>query len=149
MSKEHDKQCPSNKCKPGSKLLGIRQDDGAIAILPQPLHIDEKFIKNVSDHEMTPEQRFRFTNKCVESGCNQWNGKGCGVIERVVKHLDDLPAISQIPACGIRDQCRWFYQHNYDACKVCRFIITEITEDQILDVQLRNLSLDEIRQMEF
>lgn len=149
MSTEHHKQCPSNKCKSGSKLLGIRQDDGAIGILPQPLHINEKFIKNVSDHKMTPEQRFRFTNKCVESGCNQWNGKGCGVIERVVKHLDDLPAISQIPACGIRDRCRWFYQHNYNACKVCRFIITEITEDQIFDVLLQNLSLDEIRQMEF
>lgn len=149
MGNSDDKQCPSNRCKTGSKLLGVRQDDGTIAILPQPLHIDEKFIENVSDHEMAPEQRFRFTNKCVETGCNQWNGEGCGVINRVVKHLNDLPTISKIPECGIRDRCRWFSQHDYNACKVCRFTITEITEEQILDVHLQDLSLEEIRQLEF
>lgn len=141
--------CPSNRCKPGSKLLGIRQDDGSMAILPQPLYIDEKFIENASKDEMAPEQRFRFTNKCVENGCNQWNGKGCGVIDRVVKHLEDLPKILNMPECGIRDKCRWFHQHSFDACKVCRFVITEVTEEQLLEVQTQDLTLDEIRQMVF
>jgi hypothetical protein len=36
--------CPAHRCKPGSKLLGVRQSDGMIAILPQPLLIDEAFV---------------------------------------------------------------------------------------------------------
>lgn len=149
MTNSNDKQCPSNKCKTGSKLLGIRQENGTIAILPQPLHINEQFIESVSANAMAPEQRFRFVNKCVEKGCSQWDGKGCGVINRVVSHLNDLPSISEIPKCGIRDRCRWFSQHSFNACKVCRFVITEITEEQILDVHLQNLSIEEIRQMVF
>lgn len=127
--------CPSHRCKPGSQLLGIRQDDGTVAILPSPLPINDDFIKIVKEDEMAPEQRFRFTNKCVESGCNQWNGKGCGVVERIVQHLKDLPQIDSLPDCGIRDRCRWFHQRNADACKACPFIITEITEEQILEIQ--------------
>lgn len=147
MKTQESIRCPSNRCKPGSELLGIRQDDGSVAILPQPLYIDEHFIEQVSKDEMPPEQRFRFTNKCVESGCNQWNGKGCGVIDRVVQHLQDVPALAQLPVCGIRQQCRWFRQHQFNACKVCRFIITEISEEQILEAQTQDLSLEDIRNM--
>ena len=120
--------CPSNKCKPGSKLLGLRQDDGTISILPEALPIDESFIEKVKDHPLAPEQRFRFTNKCVENGCNQWTGKGCGVIDQVVQYLEHIPAKEELPKCSIRPSCRWFLQKGADACKVCPYIITEITE---------------------
>ncbi|HEX7903847.1 MAG TPA: hypothetical protein VF487_08210 [Chitinophagaceae bacterium] len=134
--------CPSHRCKPGSQLLGIRQDDGVVAILPTPLPIDDEFIKMVKDDPMAPEQRFRFTNKCIESGCNQWTGKSCGVVERIVQHLKDLPVISELPACGIRHKCRWYHQRKADACKACPFIITEITEEQILELQEQEIRID-------
>lgn len=135
MSSNDSILCPSNRCKPGSRLLGVRQDDGKIAILPEALPVDQGFIDEVRSHPRPPEQRFRFTNKCIESGCNQWNGKGCGVIEEVVQYLDQIPADEELPSCSIRVQCRWFRQKGADACKICPFILTEITGEEILLLQ--------------
>lgn len=120
--------CPSNRCKPGSQLLGVRQDDGTVSILPEALPIDESFIETVKENAEAPEQRFRFTNKCVESGCSQWNGKGCGVIEQVIQYLEHIPQKETLPKCSIRPKCRWFIQKGADACRICPYIITEITE---------------------
>ncbi|MDB5223381.1 MAG: hypothetical protein JWN83_2048 [Chitinophagaceae bacterium] len=123
--------CPSNRCKPGSKLLGIRQENGTVTILPEPLSIDESFIEKVKEHPVPAERRFRFTNKCIENGCNQWTGKGCGVIEEVVQYLDRIPVNEVLPPCSIRVHCRWFLQKGADACTICPYIITEITENEL------------------
>lgn len=125
------KLCPSHRCKPGSKLLGVRQDDGTVAILPQPLPVTEAFIKEAGSHPVPPEQRFRFTNKCIESGCNQWSDKGCGVVEKMVNYLDKVQPVQTLPACAIRPQCRWFSQRGSDACALCSYVITEITEEEV------------------
>jgi hypothetical protein len=78
--------CPSSKAQPGAQLLGVRQDDGTVAILPQPLRIDEAFVETAN--AVAPaEQRFRFTNKCVESGCMQWTGTRCGVADKVLSAI--------------------------------------------------------------
>ena len=123
--------CPSNRCKPGSKLLGVRQQDGKVAMLPEPLAIDDAFIEKVKAHPVAPEQRFRFANKCIEGGCSQWNGKGCGVIEQVVQYLEHLPANEVLPACSIRVKCRWFAQRGVEACRICPYVVTEITEEEL------------------
>lgn len=140
MSDRKDLWCPSHRCKPGSQLLGVRQDDGTVAILPTPITIDEAFIEKVKDDPTPPEQRFRFTNKCIESGCGQWGDKGCGVVERITQHLALMPVKEELPECGIRHKCRWFSQKQGDACKACPFILTEITEAEILEVQLREVA---------
>jgi hypothetical protein len=106
-----------------------------MAILPQPLPIDEQFIARANAHELPPEQRFRFTNKCIESGCGQWTGKGCGVVERVIGFLDKIPQDSALPACGIRGRCRWFNERGGDACRMCPYVLTEITEEEVLAAQ--------------
>ena len=139
-------RCPSHRCKPGSDLIGVRQDDGTVAILPQPLPIDQHFIEVVSRDAAAPEQRFRFSNKCIESGCSQWTGSRCGVIDNVLQLLAGVPAPGDIapsaatapptpkegtatlPPCGIRPTCRWFLQSGADACRVCPYVVTHITE---------------------
>lgn len=127
--KQNDKiLCPSSKCKSGSELLGVRQDDGTVAILPQTLPIDETFMHDVRADGVNPEQKFRFVNKCVECGCKQWTGKSCGVIDNLVTYLDNLPVADALPPCSIRSQCRWYKQQGADACKVCKFVVTEVTE---------------------
>ena len=135
MSASESLMCPSHRCKPGSQLLGMRQDDGTVAIFPTPLPIDDAFIKKAKEDPLPPEQRFRFTNKCIEAGCNQWTEKGCGVVERIVQHLEDLPTLENLPDCGIRNKCRWYRQRGSDSCKACPFIITEISIEQILEIQ--------------
>jgi hypothetical protein len=133
--------CPSNRCKPGSDLIGIRQDDGTVAILPQPLPVDQHFVDIARQTPGEPEERFRFSNKCVESGCGQWTGSRCGVIDRVINMLDAIPGVApnqvteetpgadvSLPPCGIRPTCRWFLQSGSNACHVCPYVLTHITE---------------------
>lgn len=123
--------CPSSKAKEGAFLLGVRQDDGTVAILPQTLPVGKDTLDHLKNDPVPAEQRFRFTNKCVESGCKQWNGKSCGVSERMLDYLREIPEDSILPECGIRSQCRWHIQSGSDACKICPYVLTEITEEEV------------------
>ena len=134
MSEQDSINCPSHRCKTGSKLLAVRQDDGTMAILPEALPIDQNFIDAVKANSVPPEQRFRFTNKCIENGCKQWTDKGCGVVEQVVKYLDRVPLAEVLPPCSIRAHCRWFLQKKADACRMCPYVLTEITEAELAHI---------------
>jgi hypothetical protein len=140
--------CPSHRCKPGSDLIGVRQDDGTVAILPQPLPVDQSFVDRVRRDAIAPEERFRFSNKCAEGGCEQWTGSRCGFIDRTLRAMEaSLPLTSPrtverisgsepgverdlasaLPTCGIRPTCRWFQQIGGNACRVCPYIVTHVT----------------------
>ena len=128
---EHEKVlCPSSRCKTGSELLGVTQADGTVAILPQTLPIDEAFIQKAKQGPVAAEQKFRFVNKCIEGGCAQWTGKTCGVVEKLITHLDAIPAREELPRCSIRKDCRWFRQRGADACKICVYVVTEIAQEE-------------------
>jgi hypothetical protein len=132
MSRGEDKiMCPANRCKPGSLLLGARSKNGTITIFPEALAINNEFIEIVKKNPEPPEERFRFTNKCIESGCKQWKNGGCGVVDRVVQFLDSVDEIDPNFPCSIRSNCRWFLQKQYDACKICPYVATEITESEV------------------
>jgi hypothetical protein len=142
MSGQDHIHCPSSRCKPGSELIGVRQDDGTVAILPTPLPVDKTFIEKVSHVSEAPEERFRFSNKCVESGCTQWTGSRCGVIDKFTGLFENLPsraalgetrsttaaAEENLPVCAIRPSCRWFLQSGPGACRACPYILTHVTE---------------------
>lgn len=123
--------CPAHRCKPGSLLLGVKQDNGTIAILPEALPIDDVFIEKTKANPVSAERRFRFTNKCIEGGCMQWNGTGCNIADNVVGYLAKLNMGETIPVCSIRKNCRWYLQKGVDACKTCSFIPTEITQEEV------------------
>ena len=80
------------------------------------------FIDNVNEHSEPTENRFRFTNKSVEGGCRQWNGKGCGLANFVVQYLNKVSYSENLHACAIRTSCRWFLQHGSSACKICPYV---------------------------
>lgn len=121
--------CPAHLCKQGSQLLGVRQNDGTTVILPQTLPVDDAFVKKVRNHPVKPERRFRFTNKCIEKGCEQWNEKGCSVGEKLVRLIESNMSNETLPACPIRKNCRWFVQEGAKACVVCPQILTEVMEE--------------------
>jgi hypothetical protein len=132
MSSPNDKiMCPSNRCKTGSMILGARGEDGVVAIFPEPLAIDAEFIELARQHPNAAEERFRFTNKCIENGCKQWTGTSCGVVSRAVQFLDAVNPIDPHFPCAIRSNCRWFLEKQYDACKICPYMLTEITEAEV------------------
>lgn len=124
--------CPSGRAIPGSALLGVRQADGTVALLPQVLPVTQEFreaAQATSDSEL--EQRFRFTHKCAQGGCRQWASGGCKVAEVMMAHVHETKSDAPIPACAIRPDCRWYIQVGPEVCRVCPSVISHITEDEI------------------
>lgn len=116
--------CPSHRST-GARLLGVRQHDGTISMLPAPLLINEEDFAN------TPERSFRFVSDCSHNGCTQWTGKDCGIASRIVQFLNEIQPADTIPVCSIRNRCRWHHQQGYEACRICPYIITDITTEEL------------------
>ena len=116
--------CPSARGEPGALLLGRLGDDGLIAIAAAPFAIGETFVEAAGEGA---ERRFRFAAPCQGSRCAQWTGSRCGVLDRVGPWLESMGATPDAgpPDCAIRTACRWRRQSGLEACRICRFVVTE------------------------
>lgn len=114
--------CPSAPLYKNSELLGIVNENGEVDLLTTPLELDDDFIAIANAQEKKPEERFRFTNKCVKSGCAQWKNNSCGVVATVLEKIESDYWKDALPDCGIRNTCRWFFQEKEKACKVCTLV---------------------------
>jgi hypothetical protein len=124
--RSNDLLCPSARCEPGAKLIGVVRKDARVGHLPQSYIIDEDFIDKANADGLA-ETRFRFASKCVEGKCAQWTGSACGVVARASKDLADRQNDS-LPKCSIRGDCRWFAEKAGDACRICHYVITDDEE---------------------
>lgn len=118
--------CPSAPATPGSGLLGVLGLDGKIHNLRTLMPVDKNFLAAVRLRG-APEARMRFTSPCQTSGCSQWTGTRCGVIDRAMKEMEvpGAPLATDLPACTIRGTCRWYAQNGPQACGTCAYIVTD------------------------
>jgi hypothetical protein len=126
MKETQNKTCPSSLGQVGSNLLGVVNANGTVGFFTDPVEVTPEFIEDAGDFDNL-ERRFRFSNKCVQSGCKQWTGTECGVIKAVLA-LDSIPAGKKLPDCSIRTNCRWYFQEGASACNGCRYVITNVSE---------------------
>jgi len=134
--KNNRKLCPSSRLTKGASLLGIRNDEGKMDILEEPLLITKELYNQFQAHDTAPEKALRFTNKCIQSGCKQWTGSKCGVIENILEKVERKFMKDQLPSCAIRNPCRWHNQRGPEACKVCPLVTTYLehpTHDKFID----------------
>ncbi len=121
--------CPSSPCKEGAVLLGIVLADGSVAFATDRIVVDKGFVQNATrEGNNPPETRFRFSSPCAQGACRQWNGSRCGVIDSVMTDIQNAgyrPDDAILPACSIRQDCRWFQQTGAAACAVCDIVVTE------------------------
>ena len=121
------RSCPSAPAAPGATLLGVLGADGRIHNLRTPLQVDEGFLETAGS--LGPvEARMRFAGRCQTSGCSQWTGARCGVIDRAMAHLEAQgmrPKTQDLPPCVIRADCRWYHQRGAAACGTCSLIVTD------------------------
>lgn len=122
--------CPSAPAAEGATLLGIVGPGGEIGYVSPLIQIDETFLTAAAGGRPL-EERFRFSQPCVEARCGYWNGSGCNVIEHVLAQEAPTPSSSatRIPRCSIRPSCRWFHQRGVAACRACRFVVTKVSQD--------------------
>lgn len=124
MEVSNNKLCPSSTGTEGASILGLVQGNHTVALLPEPLPITKDFIEKAQTHGSL-EKRFRFVNKCVKSGCSQWTGSNCGVIELLIKANENMKLDASLRACNIRKNCRWYNEHGSRACHVCVYVVTD------------------------
>lgn len=123
------KMCPSYVGKVGAQLFGVVNKDGRVQFIT-PLTVTEEFIQQ-NDHL---EQRFRFTGKCVEKGCAQWdNEESKCSLSKKVQDLD-MTKSTELIFCPIRSQCRWFSQDGNEACFSCNEV-TRNMEELLLNLE--------------
>lgn len=117
------KMCPSYVGKVGAQLFGVVNKEGKVKFIT-PLTVTEEFIQQ-NNHL---EQRFRFTGKCVEKGCAQWDNEESKC--SLSKKIQDLGTIKNtaLSFCPIRSQCRWFSQDGNEACFSCNEITRNMEE---------------------
>ena len=115
--------CPSSRCQTGAILLGIVLPDGSVAFAKDRIAVDAAFVDSASQGR-APETRFRFSTPCASSGCHQWTGERCGVIDSVLAEAGAYTS-PELPDCAIRSDCRWFAQSGSAACAVCDRVVTD------------------------
>lgn len=117
------KMCPSYIGKVGAQLFGVVNKDGRVQFIT-PLTVTEEFIQQNDNLE----QRFRFTGKCVEKGCAQWDSEEskCSLSKKV-QNLETVKN-TELSFCPIRSQCRWFSQDGNDACFSCNEVTRNMEE---------------------
>ena len=132
------KTCPSAPCQEGALLLGVVAPDGTVAYVHPPTRVSAEFADRARSLGH-PERRFRFASTCVEAGCPQWTGSGCGVIDITIgppphgspatkppaAEAKPGAAKAALPACVIRRSCRWYAQRGAAACAVCPLIVAD------------------------
>lgn len=94
---------------PDTLFVGPRPVDAALLALAAPA---------------TPAEIFRFTARCREGGCANFEGGRCRVAASVVRHLAPV-AEASLPRCGIRTHCRWWHEQGAEACRRCPTVVTD------------------------
>ena len=122
--------CPSGRCRPGAILLGVINSDATVGYITQQITVDREFVCSATKVGI-PEKRFRFSEPCVESGCEHWTGRSCGVVEELLACVDVAWKSSTLPACSIRARCRWYEQEGRRACEICPVVVTD---NRLLDL---------------
>lgn len=119
------RSCPSSVGVPGARLFGVVGDDGRVATVRSAPVIDAAFVEKARPHGPL-ERRFRFAGPCIQAGCRQWTGSGCGVIARVMAEIEAGPEPeAPIRPCPIRPTCRWFHERGRAACGPCALVVTD------------------------
>jgi hypothetical protein len=120
------KACPSAFLQEGALLLGVMTSSGTLSYVQPPTRVDAEFVARARALG-NPERRFRFSAPCIEAGCPQWTGEGCGVVDNVIEEEEPVELESgRLPHCAIRRDCRWFAQRGGAACAVCPRVVADI-----------------------
>lgn len=124
--REVERSCPSAPAAPGARLLGLLGPDGRVHNLKSTMTVDAHFLEAAAEAGPV-EARMRFASRCQTSGCAQWTGSRCGVIDKALKHIEAALPIEAgaLPPCTIRSDCRWFAQTGPRACGACAYIVTD------------------------
>lgn len=117
-------QCPSSQPEsPGAVAFGLvdhGEETPLVSFLDQIVPVTPELLELAAP--VRPTEMFRFAAPCQGQRCSHWSGTECTLVDRIVQLL---PAVSTIPPCRLRSECRWFVQHGREACARCPQVVTQ------------------------
>jgi hypothetical protein len=118
------KLCPSAQPgMEGCRILGVVQRDGPTPMLQ---YLNERLPATDDVLAMAaplkPTEVFRLAATCAECRCPHFDGTDCRLAGRIVQILP--AAVTALPPCIIRKDCRWYSQEGAAACYRCPEITT-------------------------
>jgi hypothetical protein len=112
--------CPSAGAESGSVVFAVRVGDAEVAYLDELVPASAQLLQLAEPAD--PRQVFRFGAPCAEHGCQHFTGTSCSLGERIATRLD--PAVNRLPACRLRNRCRWYAEQGGAACLRCPVVVT-------------------------
>jgi len=117
--------CPSAQPEwPGAFIFGIvggSAHEPRVKYLSEPLPLTEDLLTLTAP--VQPTEVLRIAAPCVNAACQHFRSGTCRLGQKVAA---DLPvAAVELPACLVRDSCRWFNQEGASACFRCPQIVTD------------------------
>ena len=116
--------CPSAQPDwPGARIIGVvggTPEQARVAFLDEPAPLNQELLALAEP--LRPTEVFRFTAPCASAACAHFGEGRCRLATKVVRLLPE--AMSELPPCAIRPQCRWWTQEGPSACLRCPQIVT-------------------------
>lgn len=126
MASDNPVLCPSARPEwEGSQVIGVMGgsvDKPEMAYLHSPQPVTDELLEMAKP--VNPAEVFRFSAPCACSGCGHFAAEDskCRLAEKVVRWVPKV--VDQLPACGIRPDCRWWQQEGRSACFRCPQVVT-------------------------
>ncbi|SRR5258708_382083 len=117
--------CPSAQPDmAGSRVLGVvggTMEAAQVAYLNESLPVTSELLASTAP--LKPTEVFRFVARCEGKACRHFDGANCNLATRIVQILPAV--VDALPACLIRQACRWYQQEGRAACMRCPQVVTE------------------------
>lgn len=124
--------CPNAAAgQPGAAFFGVVVEAGQIAFIRPKIPVHQKWLQRLEAKGVSVEGRLRLTGDCLSTRCVQWADGECSLARNVVASVGLPPgsADAELPDCGIRDSCRWHFQHGTTPCRSCTEVIRHPATD--------------------
>jgi hypothetical protein len=117
--------CPSARPEmPGAMAFGIvagTVEAPRLVHLAEPQPVTDELLALANP--VAPTEVFRFAAPCAGHDCQHFDGQDCRLATRIVQILP--LAVSSLPPCTLRPECRWWQQEGKAACLRCPQVVSE------------------------
>jgi hypothetical protein len=101
-------------------------DAPRVAYLKRSAEVTADVVAGLGD--LDPTSVFRYSARCEEHRCGQFDGHRCTLAQRIVEGLEAV--VAELPSCQIRRSCRWYAEAGSEACLRCPQVVTRVPSDQ-------------------
>lgn len=112
-----------------ARVFGVvagARDEPRVAYLKRSAQVTPELLAELGDRD--PTSVFRYSGRCEEHRCAQFDGTRCTLAQRIVETL--AAVVDQLPSCQIRRSCRWHAEEGQAACLRCPQVVTRVPADQ-------------------